>query len=108
MSAGKVELGAFRTYPEGYKPATKTEDFQSIPLAKIEDFGVHCDQYYQLEIEYFKSSLDQKLLENLWNKYWIGTLSSSSLCRNWDFRSMQMDDLGNKIDNVQSGLGIFR
>lgn len=28
---------------------------------------------------YFKSSLDRKLLELLWNKYWVNTLSSSSL-----------------------------
>jgi hypothetical protein len=38
-----------------------------------------CSRYYTLEVSYFKSALDRKLLENLWNKYWVNTLSSSSL-----------------------------
>ena len=36
-------------------------------------------RYYSLEVSYFKSSLDGKLLDSLWNKYWVNTLSSSSL-----------------------------
>ena len=36
-------------------------------------------RYYCLEVSYFKSSLDRKLLGMLWNKYWVNTLSSSSL-----------------------------
>ena len=54
-------------------------EYQSIPLSKIEDFGVHCKQYYPLEVSYFKSSLDTQLLDLLWNKYWVNTLSSSPL-----------------------------
>lgn len=45
VSAGKVEIGAFRTYPEGYKPPDDpVSEYQTIPLHKIEDFGVHCKQ----------------------------------------------------------------
>lgn len=41
----QVEVGAFRTYPEGYKPPDELpSEYQSIPLNKIEDFGVHCKQ----------------------------------------------------------------
>ena len=36
-------------------------------------------RYYALDVSYFKSTLDQKLLDSLWNKYWINTLSSSAL-----------------------------
>ncbi len=55
-ATGKVEIGAFRTYPQGYKPPdADPNDFESIPLNKIEDFGAHQSQYYQLEISYFKS-----------------------------------------------------
>ncbi|XP_064389049.1 COP9 signalosome complex subunit 5-like isoform X3 [Halichondria panicea] len=80
MSAGKVSLGAFRTYPKGYKPAADgSSQYQTIPLDKIEDFGVHCKQYYSLTVSYFKSSLDSYLLDLLWNKYWVNTLSSCSL-----------------------------
>lgn len=80
ISAGKVCLGAFRTYPKGYKPPDEgPEEYQSIPLNKIEDFGVHCKNYYSLEVSYFKSALDNRLLESLWDKYWVHTLCSSSL-----------------------------
>eukprot|EP00882_Tetradesmus_deserticola_P016821 GHRQ01017986.1.p1 GENE.GHRQ01017986.1~~GHRQ01017986.1.p1 ORF type:complete len:253 (+),score=79.19 GHRQ01017986.1:328-1086(+) len=42
MASGKVEIGAFRTYPEGYKPPDEgPSEYQTIPLSKIEDFGVH-------------------------------------------------------------------
>lgn len=80
ISAGKVDIGAFRTFPENYTPPSAiTSEYQSIPLSKIEDFGVHANQYYQLEVEIFKSSLDNDLLAMLWNKYWVNTLSQSPL-----------------------------
>lgn len=99
MSAGKVEIGAFRTYPEvshltglpyrtnlsaslfqGYTPPNAAaNEYQSIPLDKIEDFGVHANAYYQLKVSVFKSSLDTKLLDLLWNKYWVNTLSQSQI-----------------------------
>ena len=48
-----------------------------MPLEKAEDFGAHANQYYPLDISYFKSSLDTSILNTLWNKYWIATLSAS-------------------------------
>jgi hypothetical protein len=46
-------------------------------------------RYYSLDVSYFKSELDNSLLEFLWNRYWVNTLSSSNLltvnnrlCRN--------------------------
>ncbi|XP_028115879.1 COP9 signalosome complex subunit 5b-like [Camellia sinensis] len=95
VSAGKVEIGAFRTYPEGYKPPDEpVSEYQTIPLNKIEDFGVHCKQYYSLDITYFKSSLDCHLLDLLWNKYRVNTLSSSPLLGNKDYVAGQISDLG--------------
>lgn len=86
ISAGKVNLGAFRTYPKGYKPPDEgPSEYQTIPLNKIEDFGVHCKSYYPLEVSYFKSRLDTKLLDSLWNHYWVNTLSSSSLITNAEY-----------------------
>ena len=80
ISAGKVDIGAFRTYPEDYKPPNASaSEYQSIPLSKIEDFGVHANQYYPLDVEIFKSSMDTELLNLLWNKYWVNTLSQSPL-----------------------------
>ena len=60
-------------------------EYQTIPLNKIEDFGVHCKSYYQLEVSYFKSPMDTKLLDSLWNHYWVNTLSASSLITNAEY-----------------------
>jgi len=46
-------------------------------MNKIEDFGVHADAYYQLKVEIYKTKTDERLLEFLWNKYWVATLSQS-------------------------------
>ena len=51
-------------------------------------------QYYALDITYFKSSLDSHLLDLLWNKYWVNTLSSSPLLGNGDYVAGQISDLG--------------
>jgi len=106
ISAGKVNIGAFRTYPKGYKPPDEyPSEYQSIPLSKIEDFGVHCKAYYPLEISYFKSSMDRRLLESLWNKYWVNTLSSSSLLTNADYTTGMIFDLSDKLEQSESQLG---
>lgn len=46
ISAGKVDVGAFRTFPEGHKPKGGDDEgeYQTIPLSKIEDFGAHSSQ----------------------------------------------------------------
>ena len=100
ISAGKVEIGAFRTYPEDFKPNTAPtidDEYQSIPLNKTEDFGAHSSRYYSLEISHFKSSLDTQLLDSLWNKYWVATLSQSPLFTNREYSTKQMLDLSQKI-----------
>ncbi|KAH8116206.1 Mov34-domain-containing protein [Phellopilus nigrolimitatus] len=103
ISAGKVDIGAFRTYPEGYTPpGAGSSEYQSIPLEKIEDFGVHANQYYALTVEVFKSSLDNELLSRLWNKYWVNTLSTSPLISNRAYAASQLSDLAQKLGKAQS------
>ncbi|KAF1835592.1 Mov34-domain-containing protein [Decorospora gaudefroyi] len=110
VSAGKVEIGAFRTYSTEYVEnkekagggskntgGTDSDGFETIPLGKIEDFGAHANHYYSLEVSHYKSSLDAKLLEALWNKYWVQTLSSSPLISNRDYGTKQISDLARKM-----------
>lgn len=106
ISAGKVEIGAFRTYPKDYMPlsAAKGDGYQTIPLNKIEDFGAHASRYYSLEISHFKSTLDTHLLELLWNKYWVSTLSQSPLFTNREYSSKQMLDLGGKVRQAERSI----
>lgn len=105
ISTGKVDIGAFRTYPANFKPTDDlTFKYQSIPMNKIEDFGVHCRKYYSLEISYFKSELDTYLLECLSNKYWYNTLGTSSLTTNSDYTARQLTDLCERLEQTETKL----
>jgi COP9 signalosome complex subunit 5 len=127
VSAGKVEIGAFRTYDDEYVKeqekkqkagggagggggggGTDADGFQTIPLGKIEDFGAHANHYYPLSISHYKSSLDTKLLEALWNKYWVGTLSASPLFSNRDYGTKQIQDLARKLQQENANLKRYK
>ena len=104
VSAGKIEIGAFRTYPDGTQSINnpnkfthEDDDFQAIPAGKIEDFGAHANAYYSLDVTHFKSTLDTHLLNLLWNKYWTSTLSQSPLYTNRDYATKQIVDHASKI-----------
>ncbi|KAK5003132.1 hypothetical protein LTR28_010549 [Elasticomyces elasticus] len=71
-------------------------------MAKAADFGAHANRYYPLEVSHFKSTLDSRLLEALWNKYWVKTLSSSPLATNRDYGTKQIQDLAGKIKAVRT------
>ncbi|KAI1213413.1 Mov34-domain-containing protein [Annulohypoxylon truncatum] len=111
ISAGRVEIGAFRTYPADYKPSSPSPTSPSssspsssgaggsaaVPLAKAEDFGAHASRYYSLEVSHFKSTLDSSLLDLLWSKYWVQTLAQNPLLTNRDYGNKTLLDLGSKI-----------
>ena len=55
-----------------------------------------CPQYYSLDVSYFKSSLDSQMLDLLWNKYWVNTLSSSPLLATRELLGGQLADIGRR------------
>ncbi|PYH41625.1 Mov34/MPN/PAD-1 family protein [Aspergillus saccharolyticus JOP 1030-1] len=117
ISAGKVDIGAFRTFPKDYVPPKEDQEdggaegtsaggdgYQTVPLSKAEDFGAHASHYYSLEVSIFKSSLDSAILDLLWNKYWVATLSQSPLFATRDYGSKQMMDLSQKVRRATRGV----
>ena len=109
ISSGKVEIGCFRAYPQNYTPPEQgTSQYQHIPLSKIEDFGVHYKHYYTVEHSFFKSALDEHILEQLWHKYWVQTLSSSSIVANRDYITANIVDVSEKVDQVETVSGRMR
>lgn len=123
VSAGKVEIGGFRTFPDSYVAdkekggatmknggagGVESDGFQTIPLGKIEDFGAHANHYYPLEVSHYKSTLDAKLLEALWNKYWVQTLSASPLTTNRDYGTKQISDLARKTQQEAGAKSRFK
>lgn len=53
---------------------------------------------------YFKSALDRKLLDSLWNKYWVNTLGSSGLLSNTEYTTGQIFDLSEKLEQSEASL----
>ncbi|KAK3940342.1 JAB1/Mov34/MPN/PAD-1 ubiquitin protease-domain-containing protein [Diplogelasinospora grovesii] len=123
VSRGMVDIGAFRTYPENYTAkteggggtggavkggggggATDAEGYESVPLAKVEDFGAHSSRYYSLEVEHFKSTLDTKLLDLLWNKYWVQTLAQNPLLSNREYGTQMIGDVATRLADAATGL----
>ncbi|KAJ5098137.1 COP9 signalosome complex subunit 5 [Penicillium argentinense] len=107
ISSGRVEIGAFRTFPADYtlsKQDQEDEQDQSIPLGKAEDFGAHANRYYSLETSHYKSTLDTYLLDILWNKYWASTISQSPSDASRDYVTKQITDLSQKINKVTRGI----
>lgn len=105
VSSGRVEIGAFRTYPEGYKPdrviGASEDGVAGIPSEKSEDFGKHAERYYPLDISHFKSTLNTQMLDLLWNKYWVSTLSQNPLASNKEYSTMQIADLSQKLKGAE-------
>jgi len=119
VNGGKVEIGAFRTFPDNYKPpplsttisssstSTSTK-VGSIPSEKEADFGAHADKYYPLTVTHFKSSLDKIVLDQLWNKYWINTISSNPLRTARDSNTRQVEDLVGKMDMAREMVKLLK
>jgi COP9 signalosome complex subunit 5 len=111
MSAGKVEIGCFRTYSEAYirqleqSNSAKTGGDTSVPLEKIEEMGAHFHKYYQLECSFFKTALDNEILNRLWNEYWLATLSSSPLLSNQKQLTNTIVDINSKMQKASGSSG---
>ncbi|KAI9816725.1 MAG: COP9 signalosome catalytic subunit rri1 [Phylliscum demangeonii] len=106
IASGKIDIGAFRTYPANYKPAADKGDdgHQPIPTGKVEDFGSHAHRYYPLEVFYFKSSLDTLILNTLSSHHWASNLGQNSLASNHDFATMQMHTLSEKMAHREQAM----
>ncbi|BFU22523.1 hypothetical protein EHI8A_081390 [Entamoeba histolytica HM-1:IMSS-B] len=94
---GKIEIGAFRTFPEGFKPQQKAEMKKVLPSEKIADFGSYYDSYYSIKVELFKTKLDDQVLRLLWHEYWINTLAATAIISSRDVMDEKIIDLYDKF-----------
>ena len=106
MAQQKVEIAAFRTFPEGYKPKESSQSGpgSNIPLEKVKEFGVHSEKYYKLEFETFNSSMNTKLLTLLWNKYWVNVLASNPISSAKEYTANCLSELNKKMENAETDL----
>jgi COP9 signalosome complex subunit 5 len=139
VQSGRVELKAFRTFPEGYneqqeqvheandddgdgndveakqrrqwrqqrasKSASASASYSPIPTEKMEQFGAFAACYYEVPVSYYESELDARLLEQLWSRHWVATLSSSSRAASTlPYRTAQIRDIAKKCEGAERAI----
>ena len=97
---GQVQIGAFRTFPENSGGARNKKDATNanLPAEKIEDYGIHANEYYSLAVEFFRTPADQTLLQHLWDAAWIDVLAKSPLEDNVVFFDSEIASIVKKVD----------
>jgi len=80
MSAGRVDMGAFRTFPADYDASVPAGlgTARTVPPGKADDYGAHASEYYALQVSFFQSARDRPLYDALWQVYWAHALCTSS------------------------------
>lgn len=97
---GKVEIGAFRTLGAGRPSVASQSSKSNIPLEKMEDFGAHANEYYSLQVEYFRTENDQLLLSQFSQSSWKDTFTSDPLLTNADYFTNEVKAITKKIQNI--------
>lgn len=98
VTSNSVAVGAFRTLPEGHTSSEEYEAFQNIPLEKIEDFGVHAKQYYDLRVGYLKNEFDHNILGLVQGEYWASALDSKSAPLSEIISTRRTSEIAKKIE----------
>ena len=76
-------------------------------MHKIQEWGLHADKYYPLHVSYYKSSLDSDIIDVLWNKYWINTLSKSAITQNSTYYCDSLCDLSKKLSTTITNISKY-
>jgi COP9 signalosome complex subunit 5 len=104
ISTGKVEMRAFRTFPQNYTPdsADLGFDCSTVPEDKIKELGVHMKRYYELPVTIFRSSNDAVQLELLFSRYGMKALSTTPTVTNREFSDRELANAAQKIEAAAS------
>jgi COP9 signalosome complex subunit 5 len=100
IKTDKVAVGGFRTYPEGHQGRSSAGNTQgSIPLEKVEDYGVHADRYYELHSSFFRTKSDEFTLEVIRSDRWADILSCGpgERAKKEDIVRQEISQLASKI-----------
>ena len=95
LKQGRVEMGAFRTYPEECVKAGRFKDEKSNERGgKEQEFGAYSSQYYPLNITIFTSNFDSHILDTLLEKSWMDGLCQPAAA------DQKQDDFTNSINQL--------
>ena len=83
--------------PQGRANAGTTQS--SIPLEKVEDFGVHADRYYEDKSSFFKTETDEFALDDIRADRWADVLSRgpTERAKKEDIIKQEIEQLSKKV-----------
>jgi COP9 signalosome complex subunit 5 len=105
VSSGKPRMGAFRVFPEGYKPKEPVNWVAAQTIYGVDNPGAYKDQFYPLEIEIFKSSLDSVLFDHLYQQFWGKALSTSKNLATRDFITAKITVAATSLEKLGKDVG---
>ena len=92
----KIDFGCFRMY-SNEKTARQIQQFESIPLNKAEEFGVHQSRYYRMPHYFFQSKFESNIVKLIYKNYWVDSLCANALLVNEDFYKEKVEDISCKL-----------
>jgi COP9 signalosome complex subunit 5 len=92
----KIDFGCFRMY-NNEKTARQIQEFDSIPLNRAEEFGVHQSKYYRIPHYFFQSKFESNIVKLIYKNYWVDSLCSNALLVNEDFYQEKLEDVSAKL-----------
>ena len=95
-SKKKIDIGCFMMY-SNEKQNRKLQEFDSIPLDRTEEFGVHQSKYYRLTHSFFHSKYEDSIIKLMYKNYWVDTLCSNAMLINDDFFKEIVTDMTAKM-----------
>ena len=94
----KIDFGCFRMY-NNEKTARQIQEFDSIPMNRAEEFGVHQNKYYRMPHYFFQSKFENNIVKLIYKNYWVDSLCSNALLVNEDFYQEKVEDVSAKLQN---------
>ena len=79
------------------KTARQNQAFDSIPLNRASEFGVHQNKYYRIPHYYFQSKFESNIVKLIYKNYWVDSLCANALLVNEDFYQEKVEDVNAKL-----------
>ena len=73
------------------------QEFDSVPLNRSSEFGVHQSKYYRLPHSFFHSQYEDSIIKLMYKQYWVDTLCSNACLLNHEYFKETVDDMTAKM-----------
>lgn len=103
-SSNQVHLGAFRVFLPHENKETNKGGLSMIPIEKKAEFDQNASQYYELELKFYLTETDNKILKYILSRSWINQISASPL----EVNSKYLLKLTNQASHWISSINLHR